>query len=100
MTVFAIAAALLIAAVCARLLLPLLKPAAPAGADRQVANLAIFRDQLAELSRDRDAGLLSAADFSSAEAELKKRLLDDVIPDGTAPARATQGARRTAIALL
>lgn len=101
MTVFAIVVALLIAAVCARLLPPLLKPATVSGADRQAANLAIFRDQLAELSRDRDAGLLTAADFASAEAELKKRLLDDVVAaDGAAAQRATPGARRTAIALL
>lgn len=100
MTAFAIVAALLIAAVCARLLPPLLKPAADAGADRRAANLAIFRDQLAELSRDRDAGLLTPADFASAEAELKKRLLDDVAEGEAAPAKPTPGAKRTAIALL
>ena len=66
MTVFAILAALLVIAVTARLLLPLLR--APKTADnsaneRREANLAIFRDQLAELEREHDEASLSASDY-------------------------------------
>ena len=84
MTVFAIVAALLVIAVAARLLLPLLR--APKSTDnsareRREANLAIFRDQLAELEREHEEASLSDADFEQAKRELQRRLLEDVQPE-------------------
>ena len=85
MTAFIIVAALLLAAALAILLPPLWRAPPPsAGADRREANLAVFRDQLAELDRERDDGTLGAADAEQARAELQRRLLDEVEEIGRA----------------
>lgn len=44
---------------------------------RRKINAAIYRDQLAELERDRQEGLLAEQDYLSAVAELERRLLED-----------------------
>ncbi|WP_300455105.1 c-type cytochrome biogenesis protein CcmI [Accumulibacter sp.] len=105
MTGFVIAAALLVAAVLALLLPPLWRtPRSSSGTDRRQANLAIFRDQIRELERERDDGLLAPADFETARNELQRRLLDEVDPSAvepsSMPARSATGSRRTALALL
>lgn len=101
MTLFAIFAALLIGVTAAFLLPPLWREhrLATAGDDRRAANLAIFRDQLAELEREQAEGTLAPADFEQARRELQKRLLEEV--DGAAAADTAGGhARKTAIGLL
>jgi cytochrome c-type biogenesis protein CcmH len=50
-------------------------------------NARIYRDQLAELDRDRAAGTLAPADHARATEELQRRLLEDL--RGDEPARAT-----------
>lgn len=98
---FAVFAALLVIVVAAFLLPPLwlgLKPAASA-ADRRAANLAIFRDQLAELEREKADGTLAEADFEQARRELQHRLLEEVQPDGQ-EAGSHRPSRKAAIALL
>ena len=45
---------------------------------RKSENLAIFRDQLAELEREKAEGTLLEADFQQARTELQRRLLEDV----------------------
>ena len=80
---------------------PLLKKAKEEkAAEHQQITLNIFRDQSQELERDRDHGLLSAADFEQAQHELQRRLLDEVDPaaQGKAPAGAGKN-RRTLISL-
>ena len=100
MTAFIIVAALLLAAALAILLPPLWRAPPPsAGADRREANLAVFRDQLAELDRERDDGTLGAADAEQARAELQRRLLDEVEAQPATPAT-RGGGRRTALFLL
>jgi cytochrome c-type biogenesis protein CcmH len=100
MSAFIIVAALLVVAIIAILLPPLWRLPEPSGSgDRREANLAIFRDQLAELEREREDGSLAEADFVQAQAELQRRLLDEVEPQ-QAPAAHTQGSRKTALALL
>jgi len=82
------------------LLRPLLwrKSAAP-GASRQALNVAIFRDQLAELESDRSNGTLADNDFEQARTELQRRLLQDAAAaDAVVPAAAP--AKRTALALV
>jgi len=104
MTVFAIIATLLIVVVSAFVLPPLWlglrAPARPA--DRKEINLAIFRDQLAELEREKAEGTLSDSDFEQARRELQRRLLEEVEPADTSGA--TQAAygpsRKMAIAIL
>ena len=101
MTGFIIVAALLVVAVIALLLPPLWRaPRASGTADRREANLAIFRDQISELERERNDGLLAEADFVSARSELQRRLLDEVQPATTTPAGNDSAGRKTALALL
>ena len=96
----AMAAALLVVAVIALLLPPLLRtPRFSGSTDQSEANLAIFRDQLAELERERREGSLAEADFAQAKSELQRRLLEEV-PAQAAPATTDGGSRQTALALL
>jgi cytochrome c-type biogenesis protein CcmH len=103
MTLFAVFAALLIAVAAAFLLPPLwlgLKPTAAAStADRRAANLAIFRDQLAELEREKAEGTLAEADFEQARRELQHRLLEEVQPDAE-EAGSHRPSRKAAVAVL
>ena len=96
MTQFAIFATLLIVVVAAFILPPLwLGLRSPAGkADRKQANLAIFRDQLTELEREKSDGSLAESDFEQAKRELQRRLLEEVEPDAGATTPGTHGPSR------
>ena len=61
-------------------------------------NAGIYRDQLAELDRDRAAGTLSPADHARACDELKRRLLEDT--SGAEPSPAAPPARTPRTSLL
>jgi cytochrome c-type biogenesis protein CcmH len=101
MTAFALYVALLIAVTLAFVLPPLwLACRAPeTGADRQATNLGIFRDQLAELDREKQEGSLVDSDYEQAKGELQRRLLQEVAPEaGAEPAKASSS-RKLAIAL-
>lgn len=105
MTLFAIFAALLLALVIALILPPLwlgIRSNEPM-TNRKATNLVIFRDQLAELEREKNKGTLADSEFEPAKRELQRRLLEEVEPD-TAAALATPAiagsSRKTAIALL
>lgn len=102
MTQFALFAALLMAAILALLLPPLWLKLRPQQAtpDRRQANLAIFRDQLTELERERNEGTLAAADFEQAQRELQRRLLDEVNPEEITHPADQLTSRKTALALL
>lgn len=63
------------------------------------ANVAILRDQLAELERDLGAGTLSAQQYQQAREDLERRVLEDVGDAGDTHAREPASARRTALAL-
>ena len=107
---FVVAGGLLLAAVLALLLWPLLRArTAVDTADRsdapasRAANLAILRDQLAELEREHADGLLADTDLAQAKSELQRRLLDEVVVEtvettGSDPA-APRGARAVALVL-
>lgn len=103
MTQFALFATFLVVVTAAFILPPLwLGLRAPkASADRKAANLAIFRDQLAELEREKAEGSLAEADFEQAKRELQRRLLEEVEPadDETTPASHAP-TRKMAIAVL
>lgn len=66
--------ALLTTATVAALLWPLLRLRLPAR-DRLSGELAIYRDQLAELERERAAGTLSPAEAAAARTEIERRML-------------------------
>lgn len=99
MTQFALYALLLVALTVA-LMLPALwwGRRRSVVADRKAANLAIFRDQLADLERELAEGNLDDAEFQQARGELQRRLLEEV-DDGPQAAPATGRSRSTAIAL-
>ena len=98
-TLFILAAALLVLITLSILLPPLWRaPRKDHTVDRQAANVAIFRQQLAELERDCDAGTLAPADFEQAKTELQRRLLEEADPQ--AAPREKAGGRKTAFALL
>ena len=100
MTTFLVLAALLVAVVVGILARPLLRaPAGTTKVDRRDANLAIFRDQLAELERERNEQSLGESDFQQARSELQRRLLEEVQPAEAPPTEIGAG-RRSALALL
>lgn len=102
MTLFAVFAGLLIVVVAFFLLPPLWLGTRPAGsaAERKDANLAIFRDQLAELEREKGEGTLAEADFEQARRELQHRLLAEVQTDAGATEASHRPSRKAAFALV
>lgn len=104
MTEFIIFAALICAAAVLIIATPLLRrrpgAAQAASASRRDANLAILRDQLAELEQERREGSLSAADFEQAKGELQRRLLDESSGDEGSSAAANTTGRTAAFAVL
>jgi cytochrome c-type biogenesis protein CcmH len=99
MTSFLIAAALVLAVSLALLARPWWRRQRADTESRRALNTAIYRDQLAEIGRDRAAGQLSEADFQEARGELQRRLLDDAA-EADAPLAAPAHPKRTLIALL
>ncbi len=93
---FWIFVAILTAAVAAALLYPLLR-GAHAGADDRAGEAAVYRDQLKELERDRQQGLITADEAEYAKAEIARRLL--AVSGGTDagnPAKPSARRRRVA----
>ena len=68
-------------------------------ASRQALNTAIYRDQLAELERDRVAGQLPEADFELARSEIQRRLIEDATDADTPVADTGITSRWTLVAL-
>ncbi len=97
MTAFLIGAALLVGVTIAIIVRPLLRRPADLDFSHAQLNAAIYRDQLAELERDRAEGSLSPADYDQAVAELQRRLLEDV--EVAVPAAAAPGGKALPVAL-
>lgn len=102
---FVLAAALLLVAILAIVLRPLWRSEklvadgdAKSPIDRRETNLDIYRDQLAELERDRSEGLLAESDFLAARSELQRRLLDEAQAESGGAVK--RGGRKTAVVLL
>jgi cytochrome c-type biogenesis protein CcmH len=79
MMLFWVIAALLVALALAFLLTPLLRNRATSGdgVSRAAANLAVFRDQLAELDVDLAAGSIDREQWEAARGDLQRGLLED-----------------------
>jgi len=74
--VFWIAVGMLSAGVALAVAAPLLRAGVRIGRARRASyDLAVFRDQLAELDRDRDAGRLNEKEALAAKAEIERRML-------------------------
>lgn len=99
MTAFLIAAALLLLATLALLSRPWWRRKGSDSTTRRALNTAIYRDQLAELERDRGAGQLGEADYQEARGELQRRLLEDAT-EVDAPLAAPAHRRPTLVAML
>ena len=102
MTQFAIFATLLIVVVAAFILPPLwLGLRAPkTKTNRKEMNLDIFRDQVADLEREKAEGNLSDANFEQAKAEVQRRLLEEIEPESAAETSSHGPSRKLAVALL
>ncbi len=77
MIAFVAITALMVAAALAWVLLPLLRGANPGGIEREASNVAILRDQLAELESDLANGTIPREQYEQARAELEARTLDE-----------------------
>ena len=78
MIAFAGAAFFLLVAAVVFVLWPLLKRSTSPVAGRELSNLDIHRDQLSELEKDLEAGMLGADRYEQAKTELEKRVLEEV----------------------
>jgi cytochrome c-type biogenesis protein CcmH len=76
-TTFVLIAAAMLVVACAWVLVPLLRPRADASIDRESSNLAILRDQRAELEADLANGVVSAEQYGITRAELDRRVLEE-----------------------
>ncbi len=94
MTAFWLLAGLMAVLALAFIALPLLRSRQHQTIDRDQLNVAVIREQLAELKADMEAGKLEEAAFEAARHDLERELLDAV--DGrkdTAPATTTRRGR-------
>ena len=87
--------ALLTTATVAALLWPLLRMRLPVR-DRLSGELAIYRDQLAELEREREAGTLGPAEAAAARTEIERRMLaaGDAAASGAKAARSSDAVQK------
>ena len=93
MTAMVLAAGALLVLGLAFVVVPLLSTPRRAAAGRTAEIASLYRQQLAELERDRETGLLAPEQYEPAAAELKRRMLRDAAP-GAPAGQETTGARR------
>ncbi len=92
MTVFVAAALLLVIAALVFVIPPLLQKGRYKGIeDRKVLNISVYRDQLVELERDREADVISQEQYEQGRLELEKRLLEDVAEEDAVAGNAGPG---------
>ena len=98
MITFVLIAAVLVAVALAWLLPPLLRRA-PAGAttDRIQLNLALLRDQLADLEAERARGAVLPAQYAESKAELERRVLEEAASEERAAAASAGAGRFSAV---
>ncbi len=91
---------LIFAAMTAAAMLAVLLPLRRRAPARSGSDVAVYRDQLEEVDRDRAAGLVGAAEAEAARVEISRRLLAAAAPPGRAdaPVEAKWGRRAAALA--
>ena len=67
--------------------------------ERRNANIAVYRDQLAELEADLRNGIISQEQYAQDREEIERRLLDDTSAVKTKPKTVSASARSTAYAI-
>jgi cytochrome c-type biogenesis protein CcmH len=70
-------AAVMVVAALAWLIVPLMRGTRAAGVEREASNVAILRDQLAELDNDLASGTVSREQYEQARRELEQRVLEE-----------------------
>lgn len=85
MIAFLIAAALFLAIALAFLLPPLLRRSSAGGPTGSAANLAVFRNQRADLDADLARGTITAEQYAQAQMELERRVLEEVSVEPATP---------------
>ncbi len=80
--------------------LPLLRKSVSTGVTSDELNLAIFKQQLAELNNDLEAGILDQARYDAARTDLEKELLTDIDAEGTKKTAGGKSGRAMAAAAL
>ncbi len=75
MTGFWAAAVLMTAAAIAAVLLPLLRRPGEQGPGRAEYDITVYKDQLVEIERDRERGLLGPDEAKAAAIEIQRRIL-------------------------
>jgi cytochrome c-type biogenesis protein CcmH len=75
--IFVIAAAVMVAAAVAIVLVPLLRRHTATDVVREASNVALLRDQLADLERDLDAGTIGNDQYEQAKLELEQRVIEE-----------------------
>lgn len=88
MTAFVLAAAALAALTIALLVVPLVRRRRSRGATQAEASIAVLRDRLAELEREREAGILAGDAYESARHSLRVRILEESAPEAVPADRA------------
>jgi cytochrome c-type biogenesis protein CcmH len=88
---FALVATAMVAVAVAWILVPLLRSRGAGDVDRDASNVAILRDQLAELEADLARSAIAPEQFEQAKRELERRVLEEV----AAPPRASAAQRGT-----
>jgi cytochrome c-type biogenesis protein CcmH len=101
MTQFWIFTAGLIVLAMAFIVLPLLRRRFKTGIDADELNLSVFKQQLAELDSDLEAGILDQERYNAAKVDLEKELLSDVNGDASgSPTAPLKGTRWMALSAL
>ncbi len=77
MIAFVSITAVMVAAALAWVLLPLLRGTTTRGVEREASNVAILRDQLAELRADLSNGTIPREQYEQARRELETRVLEE-----------------------
>ena len=93
---FLVIALVMLAIACAWVLVPLLSPRRGNSIARGASNLAVLRDQRAELESDLANGVVSIAQFELARADLERRALDETEPGNAEGSVASRGGALTA----
>lgn len=100
MIVFVIVAAAMAAIACAWIVVPLVRDRAATDIVREASNVAILRDQLAELDRDVAQGVIAREQYESARRELEQRVIEEsqAAPAATSAPASTLAGSKIAIA--
>jgi cytochrome c-type biogenesis protein CcmH len=96
MIAFILIAAAMVATALAWVLVPLLRRGKASSVERNAMNVAILRDQMAELDADLAAGTMAREQYDEARRELEQRVLEDAKGAGDAARAPAQSAAWTA----